>query len=84
MIREKVLDWNVKEFSKASYSNVAEIWDFNGLEIVERMDGDRPYPTILILEEEQRTCKPWRKPLIIKLLGRGIGFKALESKLFQL
>ena len=29
-------------------------------------------------------CKPWKKTLIIKLLGRKVGFCMLETKLFQL
>ena len=62
-----------------------EINDFNGFDIVEEMDGPRECLTFKISkEEEARLCKPWRRTLIIKLLGRKIRFKALESKLYQL
>ena len=33
---------------------------------------------------EARVWKPWRKTLIIKLLGRKIGYKALESRLYEM
>lgn len=59
--------------------------NFSGFNIIEEMDGERLCPAIVISEfEEQRLRKPWRKTLIIKLLGRKIGFKALESKISQL
>ena len=59
-------------------------FDFSGFVVVRELDGDRPCPTLIILEEEERRlCKPWRKMLVIKLLGRGIRFQALESKLHQ-
>ena len=45
--------------------------DSNGFSIIEEMNGNRPYLT-------------WHRTLIIKLLGKGIGYKALESILYQL
>ena len=54
--------------------------DFNGFEIIEEINGDRPCPAFCIYEEEgRRLSKPWRKTLIIKLLGRRISFKAWKQ-----
>lgn len=39
---------------------------------------------ILTKNEEVRIHKPWRKGVIVKLLGRKIGFKALENRLHQM
>ena len=38
---------------------------------------------IISIEEEERLNKSWKKTLIIKLLGKKISFRALESKLYQ-
>ena len=50
---------------------------------MEEFNGDQPCPTFIISEdEEKRLSKPWKNTLIIKLLRRKIGFKALEAKLY--
>ena len=72
------------DFEKQSESEVGEE-DFNGFNIIEEFDKERPCPTFRVSpEEEKHTSRPWRKSLLIKLLGWKIGFKALEMKLFQL
>ena len=77
--RDPSEEWNVDRDSEDNNSEDAEILDFYGFKIVERMDREYPCPIILISEaKERRMCKSWRKTLIIKLLGKGIGFKALE------
>ncbi|XP_058725763.1 uncharacterized protein LOC131597062 [Vicia villosa] len=35
-------------------------------------------------EEEERMQRPWRRGVIVKLLGRRIGYKALENRLNQM
>jgi hypothetical protein len=35
-------------------------------------------------EEEKRIHRPWRRGVIVKLLGRRIGYKALETRLKQM
>ncbi|XP_058759420.1 uncharacterized protein LOC131632707 [Vicia villosa] len=35
-------------------------------------------------KEEQRLYRPWRRGLIVKLLGRRIGYRALETRLKQM
>ena len=57
--------------------------DFSGFNIIKESDGERLCLVFLISqEEEKRMSKSSRKALIIKLLGREIGFKALELKVF--
>ena len=59
--------------------------DLSGFEIEKAWDGLRVCPNIRIFfEEEARLNKPWRKTLIIKVLGRKIGFRVLELKFYQL
>lgn len=42
-------------------------------------------PVLILTEkEEQRLQKPWKHGVIVKLLGRKIGFKALETRLRQM
>ena len=53
--------------------------NFNGYQIIEGKNGEKDCPEfVLSKEEEARLSKPWRKSLIIKLLDRKIGLKALE------
>ena len=60
-------------------------YDLSSFEVEEDWDGRRACPEIIISKsEEERLNKPWRKIVIINLWGRKIGFKALESKRFQL
>lgn len=55
------------------------------LSIIEKKHGDYGFPEIVIpLREEDRICKSWRKWLIVKLLGRKIGYKAIENRLQQM
>ncbi|GAU46872.1 hypothetical protein TSUD_402900 [Trifolium subterraneum] len=39
---------------------------------------------IFTSKEEKRLYKPWRRGVIVKLLGRRIGYKALETRLKQM
>ncbi|XP_058764722.1 uncharacterized protein LOC131638194 [Vicia villosa] len=39
---------------------------------------------IFSAEEEERMQRPWRRGVIVKLLGRRIGYKALENRLNQM
>ena len=58
--------------------------DYSGFLIIEEFNGDIPCLRFFILDEKEwRICKPWHRNLIVKLLRRGIGYKALESKLHQ-
>lgn len=59
--------------------------DFEGLEVVEGKKGKYECPSFVLSEkEERRICKPWRNGVIVKLLGRKIGYKALENRLQQM
>lgn len=58
----------------------------NRLSVVEKMYGKDECPEIVIVLsawEEEHICKPWNQGLIVKLLGRKKGFKALENRLNQ-
>lgn len=55
------------------------------LSIIEKKHGDYDCPEIVIPpREEERICRPWGKGLIVKLLVRKIGYKALENRLQQM
>ena len=57
--------------------------DSGGFEIKVARDGPRACPNIIIIstQEKDRLNKPLKKTPIKKILGREIGFQALESKL---
>lgn len=47
--------------------------------------GGYECPTFVFSEvEEKRIQKPWRRGVIVKLLGRRIGYKALENRFIQM
>jgi hypothetical protein len=49
------------------------------------MVGQYECPQFILSEkEEKRIQKPWRQGLIVKLMGRQIGYKALETRLKQI
>ncbi|GAU15905.1 hypothetical protein TSUD_41270 [Trifolium subterraneum] len=55
------------------------------MEVVEKSVGGHACPDfVLTMEEEARLQKPWRNGVIVKLLGRKIGFKAFENRLKQM
>jgi hypothetical protein len=59
--------------------------EFAGLTVVEKKVGQYDCPTFILSErEEARIQKPWRQGLIVKLMGRRIGYKALETRLKQI
>ncbi|MCI08948.1 hypothetical protein A2U01_0030030, partial [Trifolium medium] len=56
-----------------------------GIKIEKAVYGGYACPSIVLSKkEEARIQKPWKNGLIVQLLGRKIGFKALESRLKQL
>jgi hypothetical protein len=59
--------------------------EFTGMEVVEKVRGGHACPEFVLTEaEENRLQMPWRKGIIVKLLGRRIGYKALENRLKQM
>jgi hypothetical protein len=59
--------------------------EYAGLSVVEKMVGQYECPQFILSEkEEKRIQKPWRQGLIVKLMGRRIGYKALETRLKQI
>ncbi|PNY12330.1 hypothetical protein L195_g008959 [Trifolium pratense] len=58
---------------------------FTGMRVVERQRGEHACPDFVLTEEEEaRLQKQWRNGVIVKLLGRKIGYKALETRLKQM
>ncbi|CAJ2657275.1 unnamed protein product [Trifolium pratense] len=56
-----------------------------GMKVEERMDGSYVCPEFIFSKlEEKRIYRPWRRGVIVKLLGRRIGYKALETRLKQM
>jgi hypothetical protein len=59
--------------------------EYAGLQVVEKKVGPYDCPEFILSErEESRIQKPWRQGLIVKLMGRRIGYKALETRLKQI
>ncbi|XP_058742270.1 uncharacterized protein LOC131614729 [Vicia villosa] len=60
-----------------------DLW--GDLKIEEHKFGDYECPEIILSKvEERRISIPWKKGVIVKMLGRRIGYKALENRLNQL
>lgn len=58
------------------------IWSQEGMHVEEKMRGKYECPEIILSKnQEERICRPWKKGLIVKLLGRKIRYKALETRL---
>ena len=65
--------------------NVEEEEDFSGFLIMKEENYGRLCLNFFISKkEDHKMCKTWQKTLIIKLLGRRVGFKIMELKLYQL
>jgi hypothetical protein len=76
-----------KEGRKAGTNEVME--DDEGMRveghIVEQKVGEIDCPIFSFsIEEEKRIQQPWKQGVIVKLLGRRIGYRALENRLHQL
>ncbi|KAK7289688.1 hypothetical protein RIF29_03530 [Crotalaria pallida] len=73
------------EASEDSEAEEEESDTEEGLLVVEKMVGEYDCPEFVLAEKEQRRIqKPWKKGIIVKLLGRKIGFRALETRLNQM
>ncbi|XP_058727166.1 uncharacterized protein LOC131598601 [Vicia villosa] len=60
-------------------------FDLEGMKVEECMEGEYECPRfVLSAWEEKRIHRPWRRGVIVKLLGRRIGYKALETRLKQM
>ncbi|XP_058776009.1 uncharacterized protein LOC131650313 [Vicia villosa] len=58
---------------------------YGEINVEEGMVGGYECPNFIFSEEEKkRIQRPWRRGVIVKLLGRKIGYKALESRLNQM
>ncbi|XP_058733249.1 uncharacterized protein At4g02000-like [Vicia villosa] len=55
------------------------------IRVVEQKIGGYDCPLFILSKaEEKRIQKPWKRGVIVKLLGRRIGYKALETRLKQM
>lgn len=70
-----------EEALKGMEKEVEEVgWKGEGRSIDEKLYGRYECPKIILFEKEEAcTCRPWKQGVIMKLLGRKIGFKALEN-----
>ncbi|KAI5406224.1 hypothetical protein KIW84_052820 [Lathyrus oleraceus] len=65
----------------STYNIDSEEAKLEGLKIEERKFGDYEYLRfILSRAEEQKNAKPWKKRVIVKMLGRNIGSKDKNKK----
>jgi hypothetical protein len=59
--------------------------EFAGMKVEERKLGRIDCPEFILSEDEKkRIQQPWKHGLIVKLMGRRIGYKALETRLRQM
>ncbi|WJX46615.1 hypothetical protein P8452_33396 [Trifolium repens] len=59
--------------------------DKEGMTVEERVIGDYECPEFIFSKgEEKRLYRPWKRGVIVKLLGRRIGYKALKTRLKQM
>ncbi|CAI8594615.1 unnamed protein product [Vicia faba] len=59
--------------------------EFGEIRVEEELIGGYECPNFIFSEEEEkRIQKPWRRDVIVKLLGKRIGYKVLESRLNQI
>jgi hypothetical protein len=53
-----------------------------GMKVGENKIGNYDCPNFVFSKlEEKRIYRPWRRGVIVKLLGRRIGYRALETRL---
>jgi hypothetical protein len=70
--------------SEADDDDSVEI-DIEGIRVEEQKIGNYDCPIfVLSKSEEKRIHRPWKRGVIVKLLGRRIGYKALETRLKQM
>lgn len=74
-----------REKSIKQASNVGYVDAFRELKIEEHKFEDYECPEIILSEKEERIIVvPRKKRVILKMLGRQIGYKALENRLNQM
>ncbi|KAK2376903.1 zinc ion binding / nucleic acid binding protein [Trifolium repens] len=80
----KILIWIYIQHSEAD-DDVPEEIDIEGIRVEEQKIGNYDCPIfVLSKSEEKRIHRPWKRGVIVKLLGRRIGYKALETRLKQM
>ncbi|MCH84409.1 hypothetical protein A2U01_0005241, partial [Trifolium medium] len=59
--------------------------DGDDMKVEKHRIGDYDCPEFVFSKtDEKRIDRPWRRGVIVKLLGRRIGYKALENRLKQM
>ncbi|CAI8597843.1 unnamed protein product [Vicia faba] len=62
-----------------------DMHELEGMKVVEETIEEYECPTFTLTEtEKKRIYRPWKRCVIMKLLGIKIGYKALESRLKQM
>jgi hypothetical protein len=87
--RDKVIgrDGRVEEDEEGEDEERADEEEEDGvsMQVEECRVGDYECPKFIFsTKEEKRLYRPWRRGVIVKLLGRRIGYKALETRLKQM
>lgn len=87
--KNMLLGVNGTKNNDSSSSNL-EQWDVNDdseedMQEDEGEDLDPLCPKVPVTSEERKNlCKPWRKAIIIKLLGRRVGYRFLYARLTKI
>jgi hypothetical protein len=81
----KMDDEVIMEGSDTDDDDDLEEIDVEGIRVEDQKVGNYDCPIFVLSKaEEKRIHKPWKRGVIVKLLGRRIGYKALETRLKQM
>ncbi|XP_058786104.1 uncharacterized protein LOC131660794 [Vicia villosa] len=84
MIGQKEVEME-EEVSDTNSDDEEQMEETGGILVQEKKVGGYDCPSFIFTEaEEKRIQRPWRRGVIVKLLGRKIGYKALENRLNQM
>ncbi|OMO88421.1 Endonuclease/exonuclease/phosphatase [Corchorus capsularis] len=68
-----------------SWQEVIGQLDFEALSLEQENDDGSSWPALTCTKDQFReVCEPWRKTLIVKILGKALGFNFLQQRLKQL
>jgi hypothetical protein len=74
-----------EEWSEEREEEQGEDEEGERMKVEEHIEGNYECPTFVFSKSvEKRLYRPWRRSVIVKMLGRRIGYKALETRLKQM
>ena len=68
------------QFQEPGFGDSEEDWEFEEGDVIENCEGVMPSITFSARIQE-KLIQPWKNSVVVKLLGRNIGYKALCARL---